>query len=45
MSYFKKDKRAYLLLADGSVYPGYHFGCEGTTIGEIVFTTGMTGYQ
>ena len=45
MSYFKKDKRAYLLLADGSIYQGYHFGCEGTTIGEIVFTTGMTGYQ
>ncbi|MGL6294319.1 carbamoyl phosphate synthase small subunit [Eubacterium aggregans] len=45
MSYFKRDKRAYILLADGTVYEGYSFGCEGTTIGEIVFTTGMTGYQ
>lgn len=45
MSYFKKDKRAYILLEDGTLFEGYHFGCEGTTIGEIVFTTGMTGYQ
>ncbi len=45
MSYFKRDKRAYILLEDGSVYKGYNFGVEGTTIGEIVFTTGMTGYQ
>lgn len=45
MSYFKRDKRAYILLEDGTVFAGYNFGCEGTTIGEIVFTTGMTGYQ
>ncbi|GFZ25998.1 carbamoyl-phosphate synthase small chain [Lacrimispora indolis] len=45
MSYFKRDKRAYILLSDGTVFEGYNFGCEGTTIGEIVFTTGMTGYQ
>ncbi|MDD4509171.1 MAG: carbamoyl phosphate synthase small subunit [Eubacteriaceae bacterium] len=45
MSYFKRDKRAYILLADGTIFKGYNFGCEGTTIGEIVFTTGMTGYQ
>ena len=44
MSYFKNDKRAYILLADGTVYEGYHFGVEGTTFGEVVFTTGMTGY-
>lgn len=45
MSYFKRDKRAYILLEDGTIYKGYNFGSEGTTLGEIVFTTGMTGYQ
>ncbi len=45
MSYYKRDKEAWLVLADGSVFEGYNFGREGTTIGEIVFTTGMTGYQ
>lgn len=45
MSYFKRDKKAYILLADGTVYEGFNFGVEGTSIGEIVFTTGMTGYQ
>ena len=45
MSYFKRDKKAYILLADGTIYEGFNFGVEGTTIGEIVFTTGMTGYQ
>jgi carbamoyl-phosphate synthase small subunit len=36
---------AYLVLADGSVFPGEAFGAEGATTGEVVFTTGMTGYQ
>jgi len=45
MSYYKRDKRAWLVLSDGSVFEGYNFGCEGTTFGEIVFNTGMTGYQ
>ena len=35
--------KAYLLLADGSVYAGRSFGAEGTRVGELVFTTGMTG--
>ena len=34
-----------MLLADGSVYEGYSFRAKGTVIGEIVFSTGMTGYQ
>ncbi|MGA1626355.1 MAG: carbamoyl-phosphate synthase domain-containing protein, partial [Prochlorothrix sp.] len=38
-------KPALLVLADGSVYRGKSFGAEGTTIGEVVFNTGMTGYQ
>ncbi|MGB3494428.1 MAG: glutamine-hydrolyzing carbamoyl-phosphate synthase small subunit [Elainellaceae cyanobacterium] len=38
-------KPALLVLADGTVYRGYTFGAAGTTIGEVVFNTGMTGYQ
>jgi carbamoyl-phosphate synthase small subunit len=36
---------ALLVLADGTAYPGWSFGGSGTTIGEVVFNTGMTGYQ
>lgn len=36
---------ALLVLADGSAYPGWSFGATGTTVGEVVFNTGMTGYQ
>ena len=36
--------KAYLILADGSVFEGKSIGAEGKTIGETVFTTGMTGY-
>lgn len=35
----------YLVLEDGSVYAGEGFGAEVDTDGEVVFTTGMTGYQ
>ncbi len=35
---------AYLILADGTVFEGSSIGATGTTIGETVFTTGMTGY-
>lgn len=45
MSYFKNDRPAYVLLADGTVYEGFNFGISGTAFGEVVFTTGMTGYQ
>jgi carbamoyl-phosphate synthase small subunit len=38
-------KPALLVLADGTVYRGWSFGATGTTIGEVVFNTGMTGYQ
>ncbi len=37
-------KKAYLILADGTVFEGDSIGAEGKTIGETVFTTGMTGY-
>ncbi len=36
---------ALLVLADGTAYQGWSFGALGTTIGEVVFNTGMTGYQ
>jgi carbamoyl-phosphate synthase small subunit len=36
---------AYLALADGSVFPGKAFGADTPAVGEVVFTTGMTGYQ
>lgn len=35
----------YLVLEDGTVFSGEAFGFEGQTTGEVVFTTGMTGYQ
>ena len=38
-------KKAWLILANGDVLEGESFGAEGTSIGEVVFTTGMTGYQ
>ncbi len=36
---------ALLVLADGSSYQGFSFGAKGTVVGEVVFNTGMTGYQ
>ena len=38
-------KPALLVLADGTAYHGWSFGAAGTAIGEVVFNTGMTGYQ
>ena len=38
-------KNAKLVLSNGIVFPGFSFGASGTTVGEIVFNTGMTGYQ
>lgn len=35
---------AYLVLADGTVYPGTPFGAASEAEGEVVFTTGMVGY-
>lgn len=36
---------ALLVLADGTIFQGFAVGATGTTIGEVVFNTGMTGYQ
>jgi carbamoyl-phosphate synthase small subunit len=45
MQILQNHDKAYLLLADGTVYEGLSMGARGTTVGEVVFTTGMTGYQ
>lgn len=36
---------AVLALADGTVFHGKGIGAVGTTVGEVVFNTSMTGYQ
>ena len=41
----QNDNVAILALADGSVYIGNSIGAAGSTVGEIVFNTSMTGYQ
>ena len=40
-----KEKKAILLLDDGTLFNGTSFGSVGETIGEVCFNTGMTGYQ
>ncbi|MEZ5099838.1 MAG: glutamine-hydrolyzing carbamoyl-phosphate synthase small subunit [Thermoleophilia bacterium] len=37
--------RGYLVLEDGTVFPGRSVGAQGVALGEAVFTTGMSGYQ
>jgi carbamoyl-phosphate synthase small subunit len=36
---------AHLCLADGTVFEGTAWGAPGVATGEVVFTTGMTGYE
>ena len=40
-----KSVVARLALSDGTVFTGFSFGATGTTTGEVVFNTSMTGYQ
>ena len=40
-----KQKRAVLVLSDGSAYFGEGLGAVGSRAGELVFNTSMTGYQ
>ena len=42
---FVDTQSALLVLIDGSVYQGLSFGAPGTVMGEVVFNTGITGYQ
>src|SRR5690242_9125897 len=37
--------KAILVLDDGTVFEGESLGASGRTYGEVVFNTGMTGYQ
>lgn len=39
------QKKAILVLADGSVFRGTAIGAEGLSVGEVVFNTSITGYQ
>lgn len=39
-----KNKKAKLILEDGTIFGGFSFGYEGNTNGEVVFNTGMVGY-
>jgi len=41
----RAENRAVLVLEDGQTFEGRVYGATGQTLGEIVFNTGMTGYQ
>jgi len=38
-------RKAFLALADGTVFEGSSFGSEGEVTGEVVFNTSLSGYQ
>ncbi|MEI6913941.1 MAG: carbamoyl-phosphate synthase domain-containing protein, partial [Armatimonadota bacterium] len=37
--------KAILAIEDGTVFAGESIGAAGTSVGEVVFSTAMTGYQ
>ena len=41
----QSQKAGYLVLEDGTVFPGRSVAADGVAFGEAVFTTAMTGYQ
>jgi carbamoyl-phosphate synthase small subunit len=41
----QRDERGYLVLEDGRVFEGVPFGARREARGEVVFHTGLTGYQ
>ena len=41
----ERERKAFLALDDGSVFHGVAFGAEKESFGEVVFNTGMSGYQ
>ena len=41
----KQSKRAVLVIEDGCTFQGTSFGAMGEALGEVVFNTGLTGYQ
>jgi carbamoyl-phosphate synthase small subunit len=42
---FDEGPPAHLVLADGKAFPGRAFGSLNPSVGEVVFTTGLTGYE
>ena len=42
---YRGDVPGYVALQDGAVFSGFGFGAEGRVVGEVVFNTGMSGYQ
>jgi carbamoyl-phosphate synthase small subunit len=42
---YRLELKRYLILGDGKVIEGKPLGASGETVGEVVFNTGMTGYQ
>jgi carbamoyl-phosphate synthase small subunit len=42
---YRGDVPGYVVLQDGTVFTGFGFGAQGSVLGEVVFNTGMTGYQ
>lgn len=38
------EQQAYLVLENGTVFQGFRFGASRDAVGELVFTTAMTGY-
>ena len=45
LSQQRAQPAALLALADGTVFPGTSIGASGSTTGEVVFNTAITGYQ
>lgn len=45
MASSNKPRKATLALADGTLFSGVAWGADGPAVGEVVFTTGMTGYE
>jgi carbamoyl-phosphate synthase small subunit len=41
----KREKKAFLVLEDGTIFRGYSIGANVDSVGETVFNTGLTGYQ
>jgi carbamoyl-phosphate synthase small subunit len=42
---YRGDVPGYVVLADGTIFTGFGFAAQGRVLGEVVFNTGMTGYQ
>lgn len=42
---YRSETPGYVVLKDGTIFSGFGFAAPGKVFGEIVFNTGMTGYQ